>query len=238
MTTPPAEPPAERSDEAAAALPQALPPDVTAEDVAAAESAVGPVARWAVHRHLYDWVLSLAHRKHATTALFLLSFAESSFFPVPPDVLLAPMCLGHRRRSLWFATVTTAASVLGAFFGYLLGMELIGLALHVPGITQARVDALAAEFAERGTVYVFVAALTPIPFKLLTITAGFAHLALLPFAVACLIGRATRFYGVAGLFWWLGPKALPFIDRWFNALCLAFVVLLVGGFLVLKAVAH
>jgi len=208
---------------------------VTPADVAAAEAPAGPVSRWAIHRHLYDWVLSLAHKKHATLALFALAFAESSFFPVPPDVLLAPMCLGQRRRSLWFATVATTASVLGAYLGYVIGHELIGLALHIPGITQARIDALAAEFAERGTWYVFVAALTPIPFKLLTITAGFAHLALLPFTFACIFGRAARFFGVAGLFYWLGPRALPFIDRWFNWICLAFVVLLLGGFLALKA---
>ncbi len=204
------------------------------EELAAAEAAVGPVSRWAIHRHMYDWVLSFAHHKHSTTALFGLSFAESSFFPIPPDVLLGPLCLGHRNKAMWFATVTTVASVLGAFLGYVIGYGLIDLALLIPGITQDKIDWLAGEFDERGQLYVFVAALTPIPFKLLTITAGFAKMNLLIFALACLVGRAIRFYGVAGVFWWIGPKAMPFIDKYFNLLCVVFVALLVGGFAVLK----
>src|SRR5690606_2094340 len=78
-------------------------------------------ARWAIHRRLYDWVLSFAHTKHSTTALFLLSFAESSFFPIPPDVLLAPLCVGKREKSWWFAAVTTVASVVGGVAGWLIG---------------------------------------------------------------------------------------------------------------------
>ncbi len=183
---------------------------------------------------MYDWVLSFAHRRHATPALFVLSFAESSFFPIPPDVLLGPLCLGHRRRSMWFATVCTVASVLGAFVGYYIGGALIDLALMIPGITQEKIDWLAGEFETRGQWYVLVAALTPIPFKLLTITAGFAKMNLLVFALACVVGRSMRFYAVAGLFWWIGPKAVPFIDRYFNWLCLVFAVLLVGGFIVAK----
>lgn len=207
---------------------------LTTSEVQAAEASVGPVSRWAIHRHLYDWVLSFAHHKHSTTALFTLSFAESSFFPVPPDVLLGPLCLGKRSKSLWFATVCTVASVLGAYLGYWIGYALIDLALMIPGITQGRVDALAGEFDVRGDVYVFVAALTPIPFKLLTITAGFAEMNLLVFTGACILGRAARFFAVAGVFWWVGPKAAPLIDKYFNILCLVFVILLVGGVAALK----
>ena len=203
---------------------------VTDEGIAAA----GSISRWALHRRLYEWVLSFAHHKHSTTALFTLSFAESSFFPVPPDVLLAPLCLGHRSRSMWFATVTTVASVLGAFVGYALGFGLIEVALMIPGIEQHLIDKLAAEFEKRGDLYVFVAALTPIPFKLLTITAGFAKMNLLIFAIACLVGRAARFYGVALVFWFVGPKAMPLIDKYFNLLCVVFVIMLVGGFAILK----
>jgi len=195
-----------------------------------------PVPRWHIHRRMYDWVLHFAHHKHSTTALFTLSFAESSFFPIPPDVLLGPLCLGNRKKSMWFATVTTVASILGAYLGYLIGYAFIDLALMIPGITQEKVDWLGGEFDVRGKWYVFIAALTPIPFKLLTITAGFAKMNLLMFTLACLIGRAIRFYGVAGAFWLIGPKALPFIDKWFNWLALAFVVLLVGGFVVAKYV--
>lgn len=204
------------------------------QEVLAAEAAAGPISRWAIHRHMYDWVLSFAHHRHSTTALFILSFIESSFFPIPPDVLLGPLCLGNRRKSMWFATVCTVASVMGAWLGYVIGYALIELALMIPGITQARVDWLAGEFDTRGQWYVFVAALTPIPFKLLTITAGFAQMNLLVFTIACILGRAARFYAVAATFWWVGPKALPLIDRYFNLLCVVFVILLVGGVAAIK----
>ena len=204
------------------------------EDGHVVEAPVGRVSPWAIHRRLYDWVLSFAQKKHSATALFVFSFIESSFFPIPPDVLLAPMCLGHRRRAMWFATVTTIASLLGAFLGYAIGYGAIDLALKIPGITQGDIDLLAQQFEKHGQWYVFVAALTPIPFKLLTITSGFSTMNLMVFAIACLIGRAARFYGVAAVIWLIGPKAMPLIDRYFNWLCFVFVVLLVGGFAVLK----
>lgn len=216
---------------------------VAQEREAAAASTV--VSRWAIHRRMYDWVLSFAHHRHATLALSTLSFAESSFFPIPPDVLLGPMCLGHRRKSMWFATVTTLASVLGAYLGYLIGMVAIDLALMIPGIEMghlqpdgtyptATINWLHAQFEQQGQLYVFIAALTPIPFKLLTITAGFAEMQLLPFTIACIVGRGLRFYGVAGVFWLVGPKAVPFIDKYFNLLCIIFTILLIGGFVALK----
>ena len=183
-----------------------------------------------IHRRLYNWVLSLADTPHATWSLFGISFVESSFFPIPPDVLLGPLCLGNRRRSMWFALVATLGSVLGAFLGYWIGYAAIDLALKIPGISEEGISGLATEFEQRGQIYVFVAALTPIPFKLLTITAGTAKMALPIFTAACVIGRAARFFAVATLFWIIGPKAVPFIDRYFNWLCLAFVALLVGGF--------
>ena len=101
-------------------------------------------------------------------------------------------------------------------------------------ISEEKIHWLAAEFEQRGQWYVLIAALTPIPFKLLTITAGFAKMSLPIFTVACVVGRTTRFFGVAGLFWLVGPKALPFIDKYFNGLCVAFVALLIGGFAILK----
>ncbi len=198
------------------------------------EQKVPTVSRWAIHRRMYDWVISFARHKHATLALFVLSFVESSFFPIPPDVLLAPLCLGNRKKALWFASVCTLGSVLGAYLGYVIGCSLIDLALMIPGLTQDRVDLLAGEVEVHGQWYVFIAALTPIPFKLLTITAGFAKMSLLIFTLACLVGRATRFFGVALLFYWVGPKATPLIDKYFNLLCVVFVVLLVGGVAIMK----
>ena len=192
---------------------------------------------WHVPRRLYDWTLAWAYRPSAGVALFVLSFAESSFFPIPPDVLLMPLVLGNRKRFLRFATVTTVASVAGALLGYLIGFAFIEAAIRlIPGVTQEAVDWLAGEFEARGQWYVFIAALTPIPFKLLTITAGFARMNLVVFVGACILGRATRFYAVATICRLIGPKAVPFIDRYFNWLALLFAVLLVGGFVVVKHV--
>jgi membrane protein YqaA with SNARE-associated domain len=200
-----------------------------------AAASVAHVPRWAIHRRVYNWTLGLAETRHATWSLFAISFMESSFFPIPPDVLLAPLCLGNRRRAMWFATVTTVASVLGALLGYVIGAVALDTAVAlIPSISAEAVAGLQGEFEARGQWYVFVAALTPIPFKLLTITAGAAKMSLPVFLAACVVGRAARFYAVAGLFWWVGPKATPLIDKYFNWLCLAFVVLLVGGFAVLK----
>ncbi len=193
------------------------------------------VPAWAIHRRLYDWVLSLANTPHATWSLFAISFAESSFFPIPPDVLLAPLCLGNRRRSLWFAMVTTVGSVFGAYLGYAIGYAAIETVVPlIPGVTAEKIDLLAGEFDRRGQWYVLIAALTPIPFKLLTITAGSAKMGLPLFTLACVTGRAARFFGVAGLFYWIGPSATRIIDRYFNWLCFLFVILLVGGFAIIQ----
>lgn len=206
---------------------------------AAAEAAVGPVSRWAIHRRLYDWVLSWAHSRHSTWALFLMSFAESSFFPIPPDVLLGPLCLGNRRKSLWFATVTTIASVLGAVLGYAIGYWLWeGLRefiyAYVPGFSPEQFARVETWYERWGVWVLFAAAFTPIPFKVFTIAGGVFHQPLLLFILVSVVGRGLRFYMVAGLFYWIGPRAVPFIDRYFNWLCVLFVALLVGGFMLIK----
>lgn len=193
-----------------------------------------PVPKWAVHRRMYDWVLSFAHHKHSQTVLFIISFMESSFFPIPPDALLIPLCLGRRERAMRFAFITTLGSVLGAYLGYVIGYALLPVGEMIVG--ASRIEWLAGEFQERGNLYVFIAALTPIPFKLLTITAGVAKMNLLTFTVACIVGRSARFFAVAGLIWWAGPKARPLIDKYFNALCVAAVLLGVAGFGVLKLI--
>lgn len=206
---------------------------------ALAASGAGPVSRWAIHRRLYDWVLSLAHKKHATGALFLLSFAESSFFPIPPDVLLAPLCLGRRNRAMWFASVTTLASVVGALLGYAIGFgawEVMAdiMFRYVPGFTEEQFQKVGSWYDQWGVWVLFVAAFTPVPFKVFTIAGGVFHQPLWPFLGVSIIGRGLRFFLVAGLFWWVGPKATPWIDKYFNWLCLTFVVLLLGGFAMIK----
>jgi membrane protein YqaA with SNARE-associated domain len=204
-------------------------------DAAAAPTVV---SRWAIHRRLYDWVLSFAHHRHSTTALFTLSFAESSFFPVPPDVLLGPMCLGNRRKAFWFALVCTAGSVLGGILGYVIGvwgMELIGnrlLGIYDP---QREVwGTIQAWYHAYGFFGVVLAAITPIPYKVFTIASGALEFSFAAFVIASVVGRGFRFFLVAGLMWMFGPPIVKFIDRYFNLVCIAFMVLLVGGFVVLK----
>ena len=196
------------------------------------------VSRWAIHRRLYDWVLSFAHHKHSTTALFILAFAESSCFPVPPDVLLGPLCLGHRKKSLWFAIVCTVGSVTGAMLGYLIGWGLWDVLSqilydYVPGFSEDKFDKVMVWYDDYGLWVLFLAAFTPIPFKVFTIAGGVFGQLFLPFIVVSAIGRGLRFFLVAGAFWLIGPSAQPFIDRHFNKLCVVFGLLLVGGVLVI-----
>ena len=213
---------------------QQSPPD------ADAEGPTRPVSRWALHRRLYDWVLSFARRKHATTALFLLSFAESSFFPVPPDVLLIPMAMERRRRAMWYATVCTAASVVGGMFGYLIGWgawEVWGdfLLEWVPGLRKY-FDKAFELYREHDAWAVFLAALTPIPYKVFTIVGGVARISFPMLILASIVGRGARFFLVAGIMWKFGARAKPLIDRYFNLACVLFAILLIGGFAVLKLV--
>lgn len=204
-----------------------------------AASAPTVVSRWAIHRRLYDWVLSFAHSKHATTSLFAISFAESSFFPIPPDVLLAPLCLGQRRKAIWFAFITTVASVLGAVLGYWIGYgawEALREPMYnwVPGFSEEKFATVERWYEAWGIWILFAAAFTPIPFKVFTIAGGVFHQPLIPFIFVSFVGRAMRFFLVAGLFYWIGPKATPFIDKYFNWLCIAFVILLIGGFMAIR----
>ncbi|MFP4144623.1 MAG: YqaA family protein [Phycisphaeraceae bacterium] len=197
------------------------------------------VPRWAIHRRLYDWVLSFAQTRHATPALAAISFAESSFFPIPPDVLLGPLCLGHRRKAWWFAAVTTVASVAGAILGYLIGWGLWEVSKGflydwIPGFTPENFATVEAWYAQWGVWVLFGAAFTPLPFKVFTIAGGVLDQPFALFVLVSIVGRGMRFFLVAAIFNWLGARAMPFIDRWFNWLSLLFVVLLVGGFLALK----
>ncbi len=208
-------------------------------ETTSANTAAAAVPRWALHRRLYDWTVGLAHSPHANWALFLLSFAESSFFPVPPDVLLAPLCLGKRSKAWWFAGLCTVASVLGALLGYVIGYFAweachTFLFQYVPGFSPEKFDLVQHWYDQWGVWVLFFAAFTPIPYKVFTIAGGVFAQPLLPFVLVSIVGRGARFFLVAGLCWWIGPQATPFIEKYFNWLCLAFAVLLVGGFLLIK----
>ncbi len=198
-----------------------------------------PIPRWAIHRRMYDWVLSWAHGRHGTAALFVLSFAESSFFPIPPDVLQIALTLERRSRAFYYAAVSTVASVLGGVAGYAIGW---GLWHAVSGwfiptlFSQGQFDRVAEMYRENAFLAVFTAAFTPIPYKVFTIAAGVAPISIVTLVAASVLGRGARFFAVAALLWWLGPPMKRFIERYFNLLTIVFTVLLIGGFVLFKYV--
>jgi membrane protein YqaA with SNARE-associated domain len=168
-------------------------------------------------------------------ALFVLSFAESSFFPIPPDVMLLPMCIARRTRAYFYATVCSAASVLGGIAGYLIGHYLWERVrdfffANIPGFTQAGFDRVAGLYAEYDFWVVFTAGFTPIPSKLITITAGVFEIAFPVFVIASVVSRSARFFIEAWACQRFGLTAQAFIEKHFNLLAIAFVVLLIGGF--------
>lgn len=161
-----------------------------------------------VFSKLYARVMQWAEHRHAPMYLAGLSFAESSFFPVPPDVMLAPMSLARAERAWHYALLTTVASVTGGMAGYLIGMfafELIEPLLHRAGYWEEYQQAVD-WFDIWGVWIIFLAGFTPIPYKLFTISAGVVGMAFLPFILASLVGRGARFYLVAGLMVWGGTK--------------------------------
>ena len=197
------------------------------------------VVGWNILRRLYDWVLSFADRPHGAWALFLVAFAESSFFPIPPDVLLIALAVGSPSRSFVFAGISTLGSVLGAALGYLLGLQFYELAGHpiiqFYGVEQRYLQ-VQALYQHYDALAVAIAGFTPIPYKVFTIAAGAFRINFVTFMLASVFSRGARFVLVAGLIWWLGPEIKRFIDRYFNLLTVAFVILLVGGFVIVKYV--
>ncbi|HOT27812.1 MAG TPA: YqaA family protein [Candidatus Ozemobacteraceae bacterium] len=189
-------------------------------------------------RRLYDWTLALAARPGAIWALFAIAFAESSFFPIPPDVLLIAMTLAQPSKGLWYATVCTAGSVIGAMFGYLIGYGFWAAVggyffKYVPGFTPEIFEQVCRSYEQYSVLIVFTAAFTPIPYKVITITAGVSHISLLPFIVASAFGRGARFFLVSGLLMKFGPPVKEFIEKYFNLLTVLVVAIYVLAFYLL-----
>ncbi len=187
---------------------------------------------------MYDWVESFAEKPGAKWSLFILAFTESSFFPVPPDVLLIALAVSKPKNAMRFAGITAMGSVLGGMFGYYIGYELMGL-IGDPIIEFYHAEEywLAVEEAYRGPIGVWFlvgAAFTPIPYKVATIAAGATLMPFLPFVIASAVGRTARFFLVAGLIWKFGPAFRVYIDKYFDKLAIAFVLLLVLGFVAVK----
>jgi membrane protein YqaA with SNARE-associated domain len=187
-------------------------------------------------RRLYDWTLAKAAHPHAVWWLALFAFVEASFFPVPPHPLLGLMCLAMPRRAIWYAAVATLASVLGGLLGYAIGWGLYDTVgtqlLSALGMTKS-FPVAACYLREYGAEIIMIKGATPIPFKLLTITAGFIHMPLLPFIGASVVSRAISFMIVGVLFRLFGAPIKAFIDRYLGMVTAGFVVLVIGGFLAL-----
>lgn len=190
-------------------------------------------------KKLYDWVLHWAETPYGVPALFLLAFAESSFFPVPPDVLLIALAISIPRKSFKFAVICTVGSVLGGILGYGIGhygYEAVGKPIVDFYHGQGVMDAIKLQYDKHGFIGILIAAITPIPYKVFTITSGVFEFDFWLFLIGSVIGRSTRFFLVAGLIWKFGPSIKVFIDKYFNLLCWAFMVLLIGGFMIIKYV--
>ena len=188
-------------------------------------------------RRLYDWTLNLAEKPAAKAWLAFISFLESSIFPIPPDVMLMPMCMAKREKSFLYAAIATGSSIIGGIVGYAIGAFFfltIGQAIIEFYGLQSAFDVTRDRFNDQGVWWVMIAGFTPLPFKVITIVSGVTTMPLIPFIIASIIGRAGRFFLVAALFWWFGAPIKNFIEKWFNILAISFVILLVGGFVVLK----
>ncbi|MCO4843360.1 MAG: DedA family protein [Yoonia sp.] len=185
-------------------------------------------------RGLYNWTMSLAASPYALWALAAVAFIESSFFPIPPDVIMIPMIIAAPRRAFLIAGVATVASVLGGLFGYYIGAALF------ESVAQPILDFYGkgeyfAEFAlkynEYGAWAVLIAGVTPFPFKVITIASGATGLSLPVFFVSAVAARALRFFLVAGLLWKFGEPIRDFIERRLGLMFILFCVLLIGGFM-------
>jgi membrane protein YqaA with SNARE-associated domain len=188
-------------------------------------------------RRLYDWVLSWAETPYGSWALFLLAFSESSFFPIPPDVLLIALAVAIPKKSFKYALICSFGSVLGGCFGYLIGwkfMALIGSRIVEFYGLSPKVDAIRILYHKYDAWAVAIAGFTPIPYKVFTISAGMFQINFMVFILASFFSRAARFFLVGGLIFTFGPQIQSFIDRYFNVLATAFTVLLVAGFIIIK----
>jgi len=188
-------------------------------------------------RRLYDWTMRAAAHKNAVPSLFTVSFVESSFFPIPPDVMLIPMILADRAKAWYFALVATLGSVLGGVFGYLIGyflFDAIGQPmLELYGYAD-KFEKFASQYNEYGAWIVFFFGVTPFPYKVITIASGTTGLNIAVFMLASVLSRGLRFFIVAALLYWFGPPIRDFIEKRLGLVFTVFVVLLFGGFIAIK----
>lgn len=188
-------------------------------------------------RRIYDHTLNLASRKNVLTWLFVISFIESSFFPIPPDIMIIPMVLATPKEAYKIAGVATVASVLGGYFGYFIGVygfELIARPLLEFYGYMKQFGEFENYYHEYGAWIVFGAGITPFPYKIITIASGVVRLDLVVFTIASVIARGMRFYFIAWLLKRFGDPMKVFIEKNLNLLSILFLLLLIGGFAAVK----
>ena len=192
---------------------------------------VGPV------RRLYDWVLDWAKTPYGAVALFLIAFCESSFFPIPPDILLIAMAVALPAKSFRYALICSAGSVLGGMFGYLIGWQFMGAVgeriIAFYGLAP-KVDQIRELFMAYDAWAVAIAGFTPIPYKVFTISSGMFGINFPVFVIASALSRSARFFIIGGLIYRFGAGISDFIDKWFNILATAGTALLIAGFAAIK----
>lgn len=218
--------------------PSANPSSDSSESSPSTSVGSGPLS-WP--RRLYDWTLSWADHPYGFAALCVLALVEAVIFPIPPDVLLIALVLGARERWFRLALGCTLASMAGGLIGYGLGSaawsSLSEFFYHyIPGFTEAKFQTIEARYQEYDFLVVFTAGFTPIPYKIITVSAGVCKINLFIFMIASVISRGARFFLVAWLLKRYGEPIREFIERRFNILTLGFTVLLIGGFLLLKLI--
>ncbi len=196
------------------------------------------VIRKANHiRRLYDWTINWAQTPHSTWALFILAFCESSFFPIPPDVLLMALAVALPIKAFKYALVCSVGSVLGGCFGYLIGYEFFEYVgkpiIGFYNITDV-FNTVSAKYQSNAFTAIAIAGFTPIPYKVFTISAGVCKVNLFTLILASALSRSARFFIIAGLFYLYGPKIKTFIEKYFNILTIIFIILLISGFVAVK----
>lgn len=188
-------------------------------------------------KRLYNWTLEWAKRPHATYALFVLAFIEASFFPIPPDALLIVLALSLPSRAFWYALVCSIGSVVGGCFGYLIGYQLFEHVgepiINFYGLWD-EFNYVSKRFHENAFAAITVAGFTPIPYKLFTIAAGVCRVDFSTLVLASILSRSARFFAEAVLIHRFGERVKVFIERYFNLLTVAFVVLIIAGYLFIK----
>jgi len=197
-------------------------------------------------RNLYDWVLKWSESKYGTVALVVMAFAEATFFPIPPDILLIALALGARKKAIRYGILCSLGSIVGAMFGFGIGYylwwsnpgEFSGLAKFffyiIPGFTQDLFYRIQEQYNAWNFWVIFTAGFTPIPFKIFTISAGAFDINFSLFLIASTISRSARFLLVTVLIWKFGEPIRNFIDQYFNKLAILFTVLLIGGFFIIR----